>query len=207
MDDPMNDALKAPDTDLIGDPIHNPWNAPNPAGRVGGVADVVGGDVNTGAESHPARSAFSLTSAAFADGGTIPVQYTCDGAGHSPPLAWNRAPEETRGFALIVHDPDAPKGDFTHWLLFDIPGMTSGIAEGAEAEGIPGTNDFGKVGYGGPCPPPGDGPHRYLFTLYALNKNTLGLGRGANRADVEAALTGHVLDRTTLQTSYKRTAP
>jgi Raf kinase inhibitor-like YbhB/YbcL family protein len=150
--------------------------------------------------------ALALISSAFANGGSIPPQYTCDGANRSPLLRWSGVPAGTRSFVLTVHDPDAPNGDFTHWVLFDIPASAREIHEGAAvaAAGMPGTNDFGKLGYGGPCPPPGRGRHRYLFTLYALNRPHLGLHRGARRAAVEAALHGHVLGQAQLMGVYER---
>lgn len=150
--------------------------------------------------------ALTLTSPAFASEAPIPRQYTCDGEDKSPELRWSGAPSETQSFALIVHDPDAPRGDFTHWVLFNIPADVAEIPEGAapDAVGEPGTNDFGKEGYGGPCPPPGHGRHRYYFTLYSLDRGNLGLGRGARRADVEAAVQGHVLAQAQLMGTYER---
>jgi Raf kinase inhibitor-like YbhB/YbcL family protein len=104
---------------------------------------------------------------------------------------------------LIVRDPDAPKGDFTHWVLFDIPAHAREIQEGAVA-GVPGTNDFGRIGYSGPCPPRGHGRHRYFFSLYALDREHLGLRRGARRAEVEAAMRGHILGEAVLMGVYER---
>jgi Raf kinase inhibitor-like YbhB/YbcL family protein len=150
--------------------------------------------------------AFTLTSPAFSHGEAIPRQYTCDGEDRSPSLRWTGAPEGTRSFALIMHDPDAPRGDFTHWVLFDIPAGVREIHEGAAptAVGIPGTNDFGKEGYSGPCPPPGHGRHRYLFTLYALGIEHTGRRRGARRAEVEGAIRGHVRGQAVLMGTYER---
>jgi Raf kinase inhibitor-like YbhB/YbcL family protein len=110
-------------------------------------------------------------------------------------LEWNGAPAETRSFALIVEDPDAPKGIWTHWVLFDIGSKVQGLAQGFRAGslGISGTNDFGKPGYGGPCPPKGHGPHRYFFKLYALDVHTLGLQAGVKRGEVLQAIKGHIL--------------
>jgi Raf kinase inhibitor-like YbhB/YbcL family protein len=109
----------------------------------------------------------NLTSGSFDDGGSIPGRYTCDGADVSPPLAWDVAPEGTAAFALIVDDPDA-RG-FVHWVLVDIPGDARDLPEGGgDAIGTPGRNDFGRSGWGGPCPPSGE--HRYVFTLYALSE-------------------------------------
>src|SRR5215208_1635210 len=102
-----------------------------------------------------------LTSTAFADGAAIPVKHSCDGQNLSPPLAWSFCPEGTRSLALIVHDPDAPSGDFTHWLAWNIDPEPGGLGNGtmAPAEGLNGREE---AGYMGPCPPPGDGPHRYF---------------------------------------------
>jgi Raf kinase inhibitor-like YbhB/YbcL family protein len=152
--------------------------------------------------------ALTLSSPSFSHEDKIPRQYTCDGSDQSPPLQWTGAPRGTQGFALLVHDPDAPSGPFTHWVLFDIPVEMAEIPEGAApAEvGVPGTNDFGREGYGGPCPPPGHGPHRYFFTLYALDRSGVGLGlrRGARRAEVERALQGHILAEAQLMGTYER---
>jgi Raf kinase inhibitor-like YbhB/YbcL family protein len=150
--------------------------------------------------------ALTLTSPGFSNGEHIPRQYTCDGEDMSPELRWQGAPAETESFALTMHDPDAPRGDFTHWVLFDIQPNVGGVPEGAapDAVGEPGTNDFGKEGYSGPCPPPGHGRHRYFFNLYALDQRRLGLGRGARRAEVEAAVRGHVLAQAQLMGIYER---
>jgi hypothetical protein len=150
--------------------------------------------------------ALTLTSPAFSEGETIPQRHTGDGEDQSPALRWTGAPSGTRSFALIVHDPDAPKGDFTHWVLVDIPARTEEIPEGAAATvvGVPGTNDFSKIGYGGPSPPPGHGPHRYYFSLYALDQERTGLSRGARRAEAEAAIQGHILGQAQLMGRYER---
>ncbi len=152
--------------------------------------------------------AWQLRSDAFASGSSIPREYTCDGADRSPPLAWDPAPQGTRSLALIMHDPDAPRGDFTHWVLFDLSPEPTSLPAGLAAEGqLPsgarqGRNDFGKLGYGGPCPPPG-APHRYLFHLSALDV-TLNLPAGATRQQVEQALRGHVLAEAELMGRYGR---
>src|SRR5512139_2943752 len=108
----------------------------------------------------------ALTTSAFANGGLIPAKFTCEGENVSPELRWNEAPANTQSFALIVDDPDAPVGTFTHWVLFDIPADQQRLAEGTTSIGVAGKNDFGQASYGGPCPPRGRGPHRYYFTLY-----------------------------------------
>ena len=146
---------------------------------------------------------FSLTSSAFREGGAIPKRYTCDGADVSPALEWEGAPENTASLALVVDDPDA-RG-FVHWVLFDLTGAaTGGLPEAiSESPDAPpqGTNGFGRVGYGGPCPP--SGTHHYRFTLYALD-STLGL-TGAPKAEaVRTAMAGHVLAEKTLTATYAR---
>jgi Raf kinase inhibitor-like YbhB/YbcL family protein len=153
-----------------------------------------------------------LESAAFKDGGTIPKAHTCDGRGTSPPLAWSGVPEAARSMALIVEDPDAPGGTFTHWVLFDLPPETKGLGEGIPPEGEvrlapagaaarQGKNDFGKLGYGGPCPP--RGTHRYVFLLYALDA-PLNLKPGATRGDLLRAMKGHILAEGRLMGRYSR---
>ena len=149
-----------------------------------------------------------LQSSAFAHGETIPRKYTCDGADLSPPLEWNDVPEGTQSFVLIMDDPDAPVGTFTHWIAFNIPGSIHSFPEGA-AQASPnfrqGRNDFRRVGYGGPCPPRGHGRHRYFFRLYALNIPALNLQDGASRRDVENAMQGHVLASAEYMGTYERT--
>ena len=131
-------------------------------------------------------------SSAFAEGGSIPPLHTCSGADVSPALEWNGVPEGTRSFALIMEDPDAPMGTWIHWLLFDIPGNLRTLAQGTKQVGVTGTNSFGRLGYGGPCPPPGRA-HRYYFRLYALSVERLGVQQGAQRKELERAMKGHVL--------------
>ncbi len=145
---------------------------------------------------------FTLTSSAFSEGGNIPVQFTCSGAGISPPLTWSDAPANTKSFVLIVDDPDAPGGTFTHWVAFDIPATQTEIAQGAKSIGKGGKNGRGQTGYTGPCPP--SGTHRYFFTLYALDVATLGLNDGAARAEVESAMKLHTLAITQLMGRYSK---
>jgi Raf kinase inhibitor-like YbhB/YbcL family protein len=147
---------------------------------------------------------FTLTVSAFDTGGLIPAKFTCEGANVSPESRWSDAPAGAKSFALIVDDPDAPVGTFTHWLLFDIPADRTNLAEGEKSIGMAGKNDFGHAGYGGPCPPRGHGPHRYFFTLYALDIASLQLRGGAARRDVEAALRGHVLAEAQSMGRYER---
>lgn len=149
-----------------------------------------------------------ISSASFPVGGTIPKKYTCDGQDLSPALTWSGAPENTKAFALIADDPDAPVGTWTHWLVWNIPASTHELPENASKSRAiteaarQGTNDFKKPGYNGPCPPPGK-PHRYFFKLFALDGN-LDLKSGATRKEVDAALKGHVLARTEVMGRYGR---
>lgn len=150
--------------------------------------------------------AFKLTAGAFADGGTIPTLHTCDGADLSPALEWSGEPGGTQSFALIVDDPDAPAGTWNHWLLYDVSPSVHALAQGTKPghTGVSGTNDFGKQGYGGPCPPKGHGPHRYFFKLYAVNVPSLGLKAGTKRADLDRALKGHSLAEAHYMGRYER---
>lgn len=135
-------------------------------------------------------AALALSSPAFHGGGTIPTRYTCDGKDVSPPLRWSHVPRHAKTFALRLDDPDAPGGTFTHWTIWNLPTNKTGIASGAKWS-FQGTNSFGRVGYGGPCPPPGS-RHHYVFRLYALNAR-LTLSRGATVTQFGAALRGHVV--------------
>lgn len=139
--------------------------------------------------------AFQLFSTAFAEGGWIPDLFTCEGADLSPALEWMGEPAETRSFVLVVDDPDAPAGTWNHWLLYDIPATIHNLPQGWKPEslGLSGKNDFGKRGYGGPCPPMGRGPHRYYFKLSALGIDSIGLPDGATRTQLDHAIQGKVL--------------
>jgi Raf kinase inhibitor-like YbhB/YbcL family protein len=139
--------------------------------------------------------AFRLIIAAFANGQTIPALHTCEAADLSPAIEWTGAPRETKSFALIVDDPDAPGGVWNHWLLFNISATAHSIAQGFKPGqlGESGNNDFGKPGYNGPCPPKRGGVHRYYFKLLALDVAKLDLKRGAERAELDRALQGHVI--------------
>ena len=138
----------------------------------------------------------NLTSTAFTDGSTIPKQYTGDGADTSPPLHWSEPPKTTQSLALICDDPDAPRGTWVHWVLFNLPGDLRELKEAMPTDNVlangakQGKNDFGNVGYGGPAPPPGK-PHRYFFKLYALDA-VLDLPAGVSKDQVLAAMKGHV---------------
>lgn len=152
-----------------------------------------------------------LSSAAFAEGASIPAKYTCDGGQISPPLTFGGAPKGAVSLALIMDDPDVPKalkpdGVFDHWVLFNIPPATAGFAEG-ESAGTPGNNGAGKPQYTGPCPPPQYEPseHRYVFTLYALDQ-MLALDPGASKSEVLEAMQGHILAQAQLVGRYKRAA-
>jgi Raf kinase inhibitor-like YbhB/YbcL family protein len=150
--------------------------------------------------------AFQLFSSAFPEGGFIPGLHTCQGADLSPSLEWSGAPAETRSFAMALEDPDAPAGVWCHWLLFDIGSKIHNLAQGFRpgSLGISGTNDFGNSGYGGPCPPKGNGPHRYFFKLYALDVHTLGLPAGIKRTELLQALKGHILGEAQYMGRFER---
>jgi Raf kinase inhibitor-like YbhB/YbcL family protein len=145
---------------------------------------------------------FQVTSTDFAAGSTIPTTFTCDGENASPPISWTNTGGDTKGYALIVDDPDAPSGTFTHWVLFDLPPSPTSLAKGSSDVGVAGANDFGDAKYGGPCPPKGKGTHRYFFRVYALDVAKLGPSQGASRADVEAAMKGHVLAKGELMGTF-----
>ena len=143
-----------------------------------------------------------VTSSAFQEGGNIPSKFTCDGADVNPALRFEGAPAETKSLLLVVDDPDAPVGLFTHWLVWNIDPKASEIAENSAPSGAPqGTNDFPKKGYGGPCPP--SGTHRYYFKIFALDQ-TLDLKPGAKRAEVDTAMRGHVVAQGELMGRYSR---
>jgi len=144
-----------------------------------------------------------LTSSAFRDGQPIPQQYTCDGADQTPALHWSDPPAETKSFALVIDDPDAPSGTFRHWGVFDIPSSARSIG-GNQRLGTEVTNDFGKAGYGGPCPPRGHGPHHYHFKLFALNVDRLNLGPNSKVADVEREAAGKAIAQGELVGTYER---
>jgi len=152
--------------------------------------------------------ALFVSSTAFQEGESIPAQYSCQGQDISPPLAWSEPPSGTRSFALIVYDPDAPVGVFTHWVLFNLPADSRELAEAIPTQpqlpsgALQGKNDFGKIGYRGPCPPR-DSPHHYRFTLYALDQ-ALDLKSGAIRKQVLEVMSGHVLAQGQLTGTYQR---
>lgn len=148
-----------------------------------------------------------LSSAAFKNGASIPKQYTCDGPNISPPLQWFGVPDNSKSLALLVDDPDAPRGTWVHWILFNIPPRATALPENIrKTRTIPngarqGTNDFREIGYGGPCPP--GGKHRYFFHLFALDTE-LQLEPGSTRLDLEQGMAGHILADTQLMGTYQR---
>ena len=151
---------------------------------------------------------FELSSDAFQEGKAILRKYTCDGLDLSPPLRWTAPPEATHSLALICDDPDAPRGTWVHWVIFDLPTDLGGLPEGIPTDAMPpvggrqGRNDFGRLGYGGPCPPRGPA-HRYYFKLYALDA-ALSLPAGVSKAQVLKAMKGHVLAEVQLMGRYSR---
>jgi Raf kinase inhibitor-like YbhB/YbcL family protein len=149
-----------------------------------------------------------ITSATFQPGGPIPVECTCDGEDRSPQLAWSDIPVATRSFALVCDDPDAPRGTWVHWVLFNLPADAVELSPGVpRAPELPsgarqGINDSGDIGYSGPCPPPGK-PHRYFFRLYSLD-TALNLPPGVTRSDLDQAMADHVLAEATVMGTYQR---
>jgi Raf kinase inhibitor-like YbhB/YbcL family protein len=150
--------------------------------------------------------AFQLFTQAFQNGGPIPRLYSCEGADLSPTLEWAGEPTATRSFAVVMEDPDAPGGVWTHWVLWDIPTYVHNLAQGHKpgAVGVSGANDFGRPGYGGPCPPKGHGPHRYYFKVLAVDVPSLRLQAGARRRDLDRALQGHIRAEAALMGRYER---
>ena len=148
-----------------------------------------------------------LTSSAFKHEENIPREFTCDGADISPSLQWTRVPEKTKSLAIICDDPDAPGGTWVHWVYYDIPFGLSGLPENIKAIQIPetggkqGLNDFGNIGYGGPCPP--SNIHRYFFKLYTLD-TVLNLKPGLSKSQLLKAMQGHILINATLIGKYSR---
>jgi Raf kinase inhibitor-like YbhB/YbcL family protein len=158
--------------------------------------------ISVGSSSAGKTMKLDVSSSAFSEGQSIPEKYTCDGQNVSPPIKWSGAPANTKSIASICEDPDAPSGTFTHWVLYDLPGTTKELTEGSSGGGKEGMNDFGKKGYGGPCPPPG-GAHRYYFRVYALDTASLG-DAGRSKEEVTAAMQGHILAQGELMGRYKR---
>ena len=152
--------------------------------------------------------AFELRSDAFGQNSPVPQKYTCEGEDISPALIWSNSPEETKSFALISDDPDAPVGTWVHWVIYDIPAEVSELGEGVPAKeeldngSKQGINDFGKIGYGGPCPPPGK-VHRYFFKLYALD-TVLNLKPRVTKKELLSAMEGHILAEAQFIGTYQR---
>jgi len=156
--------------------------------------------------------ALSLTSSVFSANGTIPANYTCEGTDVSPPIQWDGLPDGTKSLALIVDDPDAPdpkapKTTWVHWVLYNLPPTTTQLAEAIAQDDLPegtleGKNDWGRPGYGGPCPP--IGLHRYFFKLFALDLVLPDL-RQPTKLDLETAMSGHILERVEIIGTYEKT--
>ena len=158
-----------------------------------------------GQQPKPKEVAMKITSSAFSDGALIPIKYTCDGDDISPPLVWNDIPENTASFVLINDDPDAPVGTWDHWILFNLDGKTTELAENVDLSKLAGVqlghNSWRRNDYGGPCPP--YGTHRYFFKLYALDMK-LDLPASSSKQDIEKAMAGHILAEAELLGRYKR---
>ncbi|QHA07438.1 YbhB/YbcL family Raf kinase inhibitor-like protein [Streptomyces broussonetiae] len=169
------------------------------------VAGCGGGGGRGDTSSSPTAAArITVTSTAYADGGTIPRRFTCDAANVSPPLAFSGVPAHTASLALLLQDRSAPHGAFTHWLVWGIDPHTTRLPAGGHPPGATeGRNDFRTPGYGGPCPPRGDRPHRYVLTVYATD-GRLSLTAQASRDDLLRALSGHTLATGTLTGRYGR---
>lgn len=150
-----------------------------------------------------------LESASFREGEPIPREHSRDGGDSHPALSWSDSPPGTATFALVCEDPDAPRGTWIHWVLYDVPvavmGVPAAVSKAGKhpSGGTQGKNSYGELGWGGPAPPRGHGPHRYVFHLYALDSK-LGLPSGLSRADLDAAMRGHVLGEVKLTGIYRR---
>jgi Raf kinase inhibitor-like YbhB/YbcL family protein len=169
-----------------------------------GAGDQPASQANGGtAMDNPTISKISVASNAFRDGRPIPTQFTCDGANQPPRISWGEPPPGTKSFALVIVDPDAPGGTFRHWGVFNIPASTRSLGGGLQI-GTEVTNDFGKPGYGGPCPPEGKGAHHYHFRLFALDTERLALGSDAKVLDVENEARKHATAEGELIGTYER---
>ena len=151
---------------------------------------------------------FNIGSPAFVAEAMIPASYTVEGAGTSPPLAWNTVPEGTKSFALVAFDPDTAHGDMTHWVVYDLPGTLTDLDAGADAalpaNTLRGKNGKGELGWTPPAPPVGDKVHRYIFQLYALDRSTLGLPEGATRDQIEDAAMAYTLSIAAFEGRFQR---
>jgi Raf kinase inhibitor-like YbhB/YbcL family protein len=154
-----------------------------------------------------------INSPAFSHQETMPMQYTCEGDDHSPPLSWQGVPEQAKSLVLIVDDPDAPdpeapKMTYVHWVLYNLPPNTTGLPEGVSSTQLPpgtvqGLNDWNRLGYGGPCPP--IGRHRYFFKLYALD-SVLPIIQQPTKAEIEKAMEGHIISKVEIMGTYQKVA-
>ena len=153
------------------------------------------------------KAEIKFSSSAFSDGQSIPRPYTCDGVNVSPPLEWSGVPKTAKTMAIVCDDPDAPGGTWVHWVLYNLPAENIGLVENlpanenVKAGGFQGLNDFGKTGYGGPCPP--SGTHRYFFRVYALDSE-LPLKAGATKAELMKVMEGHIVLQGQLTGTYRR---
>ena len=153
------------------------------------------------AESNDRIPLMRLTSTAFAEGASIPPKYTCDGQDTIPPLRFEDIPKGAAALALVMDDPDAPGGTWDHWVIWNIPPATTEIREGTAPQGVFGKNSWGRINWGGPCPP--DREHRYFFRLYALD-GMLDLPQGSSKGELEKAMRGHILGEARLMGRYDR---
>jgi Raf kinase inhibitor-like YbhB/YbcL family protein len=150
-----------------------------------------------------------ISSTTIAPGGKIPDNYTCKGEGISPDISWKFVSEKAKSLAMIMEDPDAPSAIWMHWVIYNIPATTPGLlanipaTESLDNGTLQGRNSFGKIGYGGPCPPPGGGPHRYFFRIYALDA-PLNLKSGSTAEEVRAAMGNHILEQAELMGRFER---
>lgn len=174
------------------------------------IAGVAHPPLNHDSSQVKENSMFQLKSNAFQPDGYIPSRYSCEGENISPELTWSGAPQGTKSFALVLHDPDAPHpGGYTHWVVFNIPAEVTHVAENVAKQtnfpggGTQGKNDSGSTGYTGPCPP--SGTHRYYFHLYAVD-GPLNLNQSATREELEKALKNHTLGQTEYMGKYKKGA-
>ena len=174
------------------------------AAALGSIAGC-GGDGDGPAVPTPSASQrIAVTSMAFTENGTVPRRYTCDGANVSPPLTFTGVPAGAAELVVVLEDPSAPHGTFTHWLMWGVPPQDSRLTAGESPQGaVQGRNSFKKTGYGGPCPPKGAAPHRYVLSVYAADRK-LSLAADASPDDVRRALTGHTLASGTLTGRYGR---
>ncbi|MGA7722501.1 MAG: YbhB/YbcL family Raf kinase inhibitor-like protein [Ignavibacteriaceae bacterium] len=170
---------------------------------------IVSFHISSQTKSNNKKMEIKLFSSAFKQGNFIPAKFSCEGANISPQLHWSNAPKDVKSFAIIVDDPDAPGGDFVHWVIYNIPGNLNELHEDVTpSRNIPdevklGTNGFGRISYGGPCPPAGK-PHRYFFKIYALDTVLHHLESGATKQELLSAMNNHILAEGHLMGKYQR---